>query len=236
MAITPALCSWLLCSAALCLPAPSAAHGADLCSADAYHGAQVEEIVKYLKNSALYLKLGAQLPAGVLMVGPPGTGKTLLARAIAGEAKVPFFFAAGSEFMEMFVGVGASRVRNLFEQARTQRPCIIFIDEFDAIGTARESGNAAYGNEETANTINQLLTEMDGFEDNTVRIRGTPRKSSKIPHPHQNHHTRSRTPTFGLLRAGPGCARGDKPPCSARQGARPPRPLRPNPPPPASGP
>jgi cell division protease FtsH len=128
---------------------------------------EVEELVGYLRNADTYLKLGAQLPAGVLMVGPPGTGKTLLARAIAGEAGVPFFFAAGSEFMEMFVGVGAARVRNLWETARAARPCIIFIDEFDAIGTARASGNAAgMGNEEAANTINQLLTEMDGFEDN----------------------------------------------------------------------
>jgi cell division protease FtsH len=128
---------------------------------------EVEELVGYLRNAEGYLRLGAQLPAGVLMVGPPGTGKTLLARAIAGEAGVPFFFAAGSEFMEMFVGVGAARVRNLWETARAQRPCIIFIDEFDAIGTARATGNAAgMGNEEAANTINQLLTEMDGFEDN----------------------------------------------------------------------
>jgi cell division protease FtsH len=128
---------------------------------------EVEELVGYLRNADTYLKLGAQLPAGVLMVGPPGTGKTLLARAIAGEAGVPFFFAAGSEFMEMFVGVGAARVRNLWETARAQRPCIIFIDEFDAIGTARATGSASgIGNEETANTINQLLTEMDGFEDN----------------------------------------------------------------------
>ena len=123
--------------------------------------------VRYLRDAEKYLRLGAQLPAGVLMVGPPGTGKTLLARAIAGEAGVPFFFCAGSEFMEMFVGVGASRVRNLFEQARKERPCIIFIDEFDAIGVARQSGDSAFGNEETANTINQLLTEMDGFEDNS---------------------------------------------------------------------
>ena len=127
---------------------------------------EVEELVGYLRNADTYLKLGAQLPAGVLMVGPPGTGKTLLARAIAGEAGVPFFFAAGSEFMEMFVGVGAARVRNLWETARAARPCIIFIDEFDAIGTARSEGGAGMSNEETANTINQLLTEMDGFEDN----------------------------------------------------------------------
>ena len=124
---------------------------------------EAEELVNYLRNASVYQKLGAHLPAGVLMVGPPGTGKTLLARAIAGEAGVPFFFAAGSEFMEMFVGVGAARVRNLWEQARLERPCIIFIDEFDAIGTARDS---SMGSEETANTINQLLTEMDGFEDN----------------------------------------------------------------------
>jgi len=127
---------------------------------------EAREIVEYLQNAQRYLSLGAQLPAGVLMVGPPGTGKTLLARAIAGEAGVPFFYAAGSEFMEMFVGVGAARVRNLWAEARKVRPCIIFIDEFDAIGTARNA-SGAFGSEETANTINQLLTEMDGFEDNS---------------------------------------------------------------------
>jgi cell division protease FtsH len=127
---------------------------------------EVEEIVRFLRSSSEFLEMGAQLPAGVLMVGPPGTGKTLLARAIAGEAKVPFYFAAGSEFMEMFVGVGAARVRALWEQARKTRPCIIFIDEFDAIGTARNTSGGGGGSEESANTINQLLTEMDGFEDN----------------------------------------------------------------------
>ena len=128
---------------------------------------EAQELVHYLRNAEKYLSLGAQLPAGVLMVGPPGTGKTLLARAIAGEAGVPFFYTAGSEFMEMFVGVGAARVRNLWETARKQRPCIIFIDEFDAIGTSRSMAGYGGGNEESANTINQMLTEMDGFENNS---------------------------------------------------------------------
>jgi len=128
---------------------------------------EAEELVHYLRNANTYLSLGAQLPAGVLMVGPPGTGKTLLARAIAGEAGVPFFYTAGSEFMEMFVGVGAARVRNLWEKARASRPCIIFIDEFDAIGTSRSTAGYGGGNEESANTINQMLTEMDGFENNS---------------------------------------------------------------------
>ena len=128
---------------------------------------EAEELVHYLRNAERYLSLGAQLPAGVLMVGPPGTGKTLLARAIAGEAGVPFFYTAGSEFMEMFVGVGAARVRNLWETARKQKPCIIFIDEFDAIGTSRSTAGYGGGSEESANTINQMLTEMDGFENNS---------------------------------------------------------------------
>jgi len=130
---------------------------------------EIDELIDYLRDADRYMDMGARLPAGVLMVGPPGTGKTLLAKAIAGEAKVPFFSAAGSEFTEMFVGVGASRVRNLFEKAREKAPCIIFIDEFDAIGASRTlavSGPGSMGNEEQTNTINQMLTEMDGFEDN----------------------------------------------------------------------
>jgi len=128
---------------------------------------EIEELIDYLRDADRYLRLGARLPAGVLMVGPPGTGKTLLAKAIAGEAKVPFFCAAGSEFVEMYVGVGASRVRNLFAMARKAAPCIIFIDEFDALGASRTLGGmGGPGSEESANTINQMLTEMDGFEDN----------------------------------------------------------------------
>jgi cell division protease FtsH len=118
-----------------------------------------------LKNPAKFQKLGGRIPKGVLLVGPPGTGKTLLARAVAGEAKVPFFSISGSEFVEMFVGVGASRVRDLFSQAGSQAPCIIFIDELDALGKAR-GVNAFGGNDEREQTLNQLLVEMDGFESN----------------------------------------------------------------------
>ncbi|KAL4452773.1 hypothetical protein ABPG75_008435 [Micractinium tetrahymenae] len=127
--------------------------------------AEIMEIVAFLRNPQKFLALGARSPAGVLLVGPPGTGKTLLAKAIAGEAGVPFFSIAGTEFMEMFVGVGASRVRDMFQQARKNAPCILFIDEFDGIGKARSYGGG--GNDESVHTINQLLTEMDGFEDNT---------------------------------------------------------------------
>lgn len=126
---------------------------------------EIMEVVEFLKNPQRFLQLGARSPAGVLLVGPPGTGKTLLAKAIAGEAGVPFFSIAGTEFMEMFVGVGASRVRDVFQQARKAAPCILFIDEFDGLGKARQYGGA--GNDESVHTINQLLTEMDGFEDNT---------------------------------------------------------------------
>lgn len=127
--------------------------------------AEIMEVVAFLKDPQRFLRLGARSPAGVLLVGPPGTGKTLLAKAIAGEAGVPFFSIAGTEFMEMFVGVGASRVRDMFQQARKNAPCILFIDEFDGLGKARQYGGA--GNDESVHTINQLLAEMDGFEDNT---------------------------------------------------------------------
>ncbi|MCX5821877.1 MAG: ATP-dependent zinc metalloprotease FtsH [Deltaproteobacteria bacterium] len=123
------------------------------------------EVVEFLKNPAKFQKLGGRIPKGVLLVGPPGTGKTLLAKAVAGEAKVPFFSISGSEFVEMFVGVGASRVRDLFSQAASQAPCIIFIDELDALGKAR-GVNAFGGNDEREQTLNQLLVEMDGFESN----------------------------------------------------------------------
>ena len=126
---------------------------------------ELQEVVEFLKNPAKFQKLGGRIPKGVLLVGPPGTGKTLLARAVAGEAKVPFFSISGSEFVEMFVGVGASRVRDLFSQAGSQAPCIVFIDELDALGKAR--GVAAFGgNDEREQTLNQLLVEMDGFESN----------------------------------------------------------------------
>ncbi|MBC7698342.1 MAG: ATP-dependent metallopeptidase FtsH/Yme1/Tma family protein [Bacteroidia bacterium] len=124
---------------------------------------EVTEIVEFLRDPTKFQKLGGRIPRGVLMVGPPGTGKTLLARAIAGEAKVPFFTISGSDFVEMFVGVGASRVRDMFEQAKKSSPCIIFIDEIDAVGRSRGSGTGG-GNDEREQTLNQLLVEMDGFE------------------------------------------------------------------------
>lgn len=124
---------------------------------------EVMEVVDFLKNPKKYTALGGKIPKGVLLVGPPGTGKTLLAKAVAGEAGVPFFSISGSDFVEMFVGVGASRVRDLFKQAREKAPCIVFIDEIDAIGRARGRGNLQGGNDERENTLNQLLVEMDGF-------------------------------------------------------------------------
>ena len=126
--------------------------------------AELEEVVEFLRNPAEYGKLGAHIPKGILLVGPPGTGKTLLARAVAGEAGVTFFSISGSEFVEMFVGVGAARVRDLFEQARKSAPAIIFIDELDALGRARSSGQIAGGHDEREQTLNQLLTELDGFD------------------------------------------------------------------------
>lgn len=126
--------------------------------------AELQEVVSFLKNPSSYGRLGARMPKGVLLVGPPGTGKTLLARAVAGEAGVPFFSISGSEFVEMFVGVGAARVRDLFEQARTKAPAIIFIDELDALGRARNAPNAMGGHDEKEQTLNQLLVEMDGFD------------------------------------------------------------------------
>ena len=128
---------------------------------------ELKEIVDFLKDPSKIRKLGARMPKGVLMVGPPGTGKTLLARAVAGESDVPFFNISGSEFIEMFVGVGAARVRELFEQARKHAPCIIFIDEIDAIGRSRGAGPAMGGHDEREQTLNQLLTEMDGFDSST---------------------------------------------------------------------
>ncbi|MCC3404028.1 MAG: ATP-dependent zinc metalloprotease FtsH3 [Microcoleus sp. PH2017_10_PVI_O_A] len=127
---------------------------------------ELAEVVDFLKNADRFTAVGAKIPKGVLLVGPPGTGKTLLAKAVAGEAGVPFFSISGSEFVEMFVGVGASRVRDLFEQAKTNAPCIVFIDEIDAVGRQRGAGLGG-GNDEREQTLNQLLTEMDGFEGNT---------------------------------------------------------------------
>ncbi len=140
------------------------------------------EIVEYLHNPDKYKEIGASMPKGILLVGPPGTGKTMLAKAVAGEANVPFFSMSGSEFVEMFVGMGASKVRDLFRQAKEKAPCIVFIDEIDAIGQKRNSG-AYGGNDEREQTLNQLLTEMDGFEDNSgvIILAATNRPESLDP-------------------------------------------------------
>ncbi|MDY0050627.1 MAG: ATP-dependent zinc metalloprotease FtsH, partial [Halothiobacillaceae bacterium] len=135
---------------------------ADVAGADEAKG-EVVELVEFLRDPGKFQRLGGKIPRGVLMVGPPGTGKTLLAKAIAGEAKVPFFTISGSDFVEMFVGVGASRVRDMFEQAKKHAPCIIFIDEIDAVGRHRGAGLGG-GHDEREQTLNQLLVEMDGFE------------------------------------------------------------------------
>ncbi len=142
----------------------------------------LQEIVQYLHDPAKYQEIGASMPKGVLLVGPPGTGKTMLAKAVAGEASVPFFSMSGSEFVEMFVGMGASKVRDLFRQAKEKAPCIVFIDEIDAIGEKRSSGQYG-GNDEREQTLNQLLTEMDGFEGNTgvVILAATNRPESLDP-------------------------------------------------------
>ena len=126
----------------------------------------LQEVVDYLHNPKKYTEIGAQMPKGILLVGPPGTGKTMLAKAVAGEANVPFFSISGSEFVEMFVGMGAAKVRDLFQQAKEKAPCIVFIDEIDAIGGKRSGGNIG-SHDEREQTLNQLLTEMDGFEGNT---------------------------------------------------------------------
>merc|ERR1719197_1298421 len=126
--------------------------------------AELVEVVDFLKDPTKYSALGAKIPKGVIMEGPPGTGKTLLARAVAGEAGVPFISASGSEFVEMFVGVGASRVRDLFGEAKKNAPCIVFIDEIDAVGRQRAGSATGGGNDEREQTLNQILTEMDGFE------------------------------------------------------------------------
>lgn len=142
----------------------------------------LKEIVDYLHNPQKYTEVGASMPKGILLVGPPGTGKTMLAKAVAGEANVPFFSISGSEFVEMFVGMGASKVRDLFKQAKEKAPCIVFIDEIDAIGQKRNSGQLG-GNDEREQTLNQLLTEMDGFEGNTgvIILAATNRPESLDP-------------------------------------------------------
>ena len=143
---------------------------------------EVGELVEFLRDPGKFQKLGGRIPRGVLMVGSPGTGKTLLARAIAGEAKVPFFSISGSDFVEMFVGVGASRVRDMFDQAKKQSPCIIFIDEIDAVGRHRGAGLGG-GHDEREQTLNQLLVEMDGFEggEGVIVIAATNRPDVSIP-------------------------------------------------------
>merc|ERR1712161_113509 len=135
------------------------------------------EFVDFLKDSSRFTRLGAKTPKGALLCGPPGTGKTLLAKAVAGEAVVPFYSISGSDFIEMFVGVGPSRVRDLFKEARGNTPCIIFIDEIDAVGRQRGRGGFSGGNDERENTLNQLLVEMDGFTSATgvVVLAGTNR-------------------------------------------------------------
>ena len=143
---------------------------------------ELEEIVEFLRNPQKFSRLGGKIPKGALLVGPPGTGKTLLARAIAGEAGVPFFTISGSDFVEMFVGVGASRVRDMFEQAKKNAPCIVFIDEIDAVGRHRGAGYGG-GNDEREQTLNQLLVEMDGFEANegVIILAATNRKDVSGP-------------------------------------------------------
>ena len=142
----------------------------------------LKEIVEYLHDPGKYREIGATMPKGILLVGPPGTGKTMLAKAVAGEANVPFFSMSGSEFVEMFVGMGASKVRDLFKQAKEKAPCIVFIDEIDAIGQKRNAGGYG-GNDEREQTLNQLLTEMDGFEENTgvIILAATNRPESLDP-------------------------------------------------------
>merc|ERR1711935_586830 len=138
---------------------------------------EIVEFVDFLQSPEQFTKLGAKIPKGALLCGPPGTGKTLLAKAVAGEADVPFYSISGSDFIEMFVGVGPSRVRDLFKEARASAPCIIFIDEIDAVGRQRGRGGFSGGNDERENTLNQLLVEMDGFNPSTgvVVLAGTNR-------------------------------------------------------------
>ena len=143
----------------------------------------LQEVVNYLHDPSKYEEIGASMPKGILLVGPPGTGKTMLAKAVAGESNVPFFSMSGSEFVEMFVGMGASKVRDLFNQAKEKAPCIVFIDEIDAIGQKRSGGGQYGGNDEREQTLNQLLTEMDGFDDNSgvIILAATNRPESLDP-------------------------------------------------------
>ena len=171
---------------------------------------ELHEIKEFLENPKKFQSLGARIPKGVLLYGPPGTGKTLLARAVAGEAGVPFFSISGSDFVEMFVGVGASRVRDLFEQAKQNSPCIIFMDEIDAVGRHRGAGMGG-GHDEREQTLNQLLVEMDGFDDEGQH------------HPHRRHqpprHPRPGAAAPGPLRP-PDRRRPPRPPRAARRSSR----------------
>ena len=169
-------------SAKVYVPSTQGIHFADVAGEDEAKES-LQEIVDYLHNPQKYTEAGASMPKGILLVGPPGTGKTMLAKAVAGEANVPFFSISGSEFVEMFVGMGASKVRDLFQQAKEKAPCIDFIDEIDAIGQKRSSGGGYGGNDEREQTLNQLLTEMDGFEGNTgvIILAATNRPESLDP-------------------------------------------------------
>ena len=175
--------------------------------------AELEEIVEFLRDPKKFTRLGGRIPKGVLLVGPPGTGKTLLARAIAGEAGVPFFSISGSDFVEMFVGVGASRVRDLFEQGKKNAPCIIFIDEIDAVGRHRGAGLGG-GHDEREQTLNQLLVEMDGFESNegVIIIAATNRPDVLDPallRPGRfDRHVIVNRPTCAAARRSCACTRG----------------------------
>ena len=164
------------------VPSEAGIHFSDVAGEDEAKE-NLSEIVDYLHNSKKYAAIGATMPKGVLLVGPPGTGKTMLAKAVAGEANVPFFSISGSEFVEMFVGMGASKVRDLFRQAKEKAPCIVFIDEIDAIGQKRAGGKFSGSNDEREQTLNQLLTEMDGFEENNgvVILAATNRPESLDP-------------------------------------------------------
>ena len=190
---------------------------------------ELHEIKEFLENPKKFQQLGARIPKGVLLYGPPGTGKTLLARAVAGEAGVPFFSISGSDFVEMFVGVGASRVRDLFDQAKQNSPCIIFVDEIDAVGRHRGAGLGG-GHDEREQTLNQLLVEMDGFEmkDNIILIAATNRPDILDPALLRPGRFDRQIVVDRPDRAGRADPRGPHPRQADRQGDRPRRPRRPD--------
>src|SRR6201996_4264053 len=193
---------------------------------------EISEVVDYLRDPGRYHRAGARGPRGVLMTGPPGTGKTLLARAVAGEARVPFFSVSGSGFVEMFVGVGAARVRDLFEQARTRGPAIVFIDEIDALGSRRDQGGFT-GNDEREQTLNQLLAEMDGFEESTgvVVLAATNRPAALDPARRRPGLAGSTARSSSRCLAGPSGAPSWPPTLAARPSAQTPISMRSPPPP-----